>query len=93
MTAVPDTLLTGTPGPGQSPQRAPLPDVEPEPSSATSRFLVGLFVVAAIKGTPIAGGWQLTAWIRSLLINGFWGIGVGLILPLLLPRRMQYATG
>ena len=55
--------------------------------------LVGLFVVAAIKGTPIGGGWQLTAWIRSLLINGFWGIGVGLILPLLLPRRMQYATG
>ena len=53
--------------------------------------LVGLFVVAALKGTPIGGGWQVANWIRSLLINGFWGIGVGLILPLILPRRTTYA--
>ncbi|HET6194954.1 MAG TPA: hypothetical protein VFE12_04330 [Acetobacteraceae bacterium] len=53
--------------------------------------LVGLFVVAALKGAPIGGGWQVTSWVRSLLINGFWGIGVGLILPLILPRRVQYA--
>jgi len=48
--------------------------------------LVGLFVVAALKGLPIAGGWQAWPIVRSLIINGFWGLGVGLILPWLLPR-------
>jgi hypothetical protein len=42
--------------------------------------LTGLFIVAAIKGQPIGGGWVLTNWIRSLLINGTWGLGVGLML-------------
>jgi hypothetical protein len=42
--------------------------------------LTGLFIVAAIKGLPIGGGWVLTNWIRSLLINGAWGLGVGLML-------------
>src|SRR5690242_12346549 len=49
--------------PRQSPQRTPLPDVEPEPSSATSRFLVGLFVVvpllALAAAVPLAWGWGL----------------------------------
>ena len=45
--------------------------------------LTGLFIVAAIKGLPIAGGWALNSWIRSLLINGFWGLGVGLMLAAL----------
>jgi hypothetical protein len=53
--------------------------------------LVGLFVVPAIKGLPIAGGWVLLNWVRSFLINGFWGIGVGLILPLLVVRRSRLA--
>jgi hypothetical protein len=51
---------------------------------------VGLFVVPAIKGFPVGGGFPL-GWLRSLLINGFWGIGVGLILPLMLSRRRQLA--
>ena len=42
--------------------------------------LVGLLVVPAIKGLAVGGGWPL-GWVRSLLINGFWGIGTGLILP------------
>jgi|HubBroStandDraft_1064217.scaffolds.fasta_scaffold15889_2 hypothetical protein len=42
--------------------------------------LTGLFVVAAIKGLPIGGGWVLNNWIKSLLINGTWGLGVGLLL-------------
>jgi len=42
--------------------------------------LTGLFVVAAIKGLPIGGGWVASNWIRSLLINGTWGLGVGLLL-------------
>lgn len=42
--------------------------------------LFGLFVVAALKGRPIGGGWVLASWVRSLLINGSWGIGTGLML-------------
>jgi len=41
--------------------------------------LTGLFIVPAIKGLPI-GGLVLNNWIRSLLINGSWGLGVGLLL-------------
>jgi hypothetical protein len=52
--------------------------------------LVGFFVVAPLKGAPIGGGWMVTSWVRSLLINGFWGIGVGLIVPLILPRQRRY---
>lgn len=48
--------------------------------------LVGLFIVTAIKGLPIGFGFALWPWVNSLLINGFWGIGVGLITPLLMPR-------
>ena len=46
--------------------------------------LVGLFVVPAIKGLPLAGGWNPMAFVISFLINGFWGAGVGLILPFLM---------
>ena len=48
--------------------------------------LVGMFIVAPIKGMPIANGWMAWPIVRSFLINGAWGVGVGLILPLLLPR-------
>jgi len=50
--------------------------------------LVGWFVVAPIKGNPIAAGWNPVSMSRSLLINGSFGLGVGLILPLLMPRRL-----
>jgi len=53
--------------------------------------LVGMFVVASIKGAPIANGWHAWPIARSLLINGFWGLGVGLILPLMLPRQARRA--
>jgi hypothetical protein len=53
--------------------------------------LVGMFIVAPIKGHPIANGWHLWPIARSLLINGFWGLGVGLILLLLTPRAMVRA--
>jgi hypothetical protein len=45
--------------------------------------LAGLFIVPLIKGLPVGGGWVATAFVRSFLINGCWGIGVGLIMPLL----------
>jgi len=27
--------------------------------------------------------------LRSMVINGFWGLGVGIILPLLMPRSLM----
>jgi hypothetical protein len=50
--------------------------------------LVAMFIVAPIKGMPIANGWMVWPILRSFLINGCWGLGVGLILPLLLPRGL-----
>ena len=52
--------------------------------------LVGWFVVAPLKGQPVAGGFVPLRMLVSVLINGTWGIGVGLILPLLM-RRMSAA--
>ena len=49
--------------------------------------MVGWFVVAPLRGQPIAGGWSAPGMLRSVLINGFWGLGVGVILGFLLPRR------
>ncbi len=40
--------------------------------------LVGLFVIASIRGTPIAGGWQLMAWLRGLSIGLSFGLGLWL---------------
>lgn len=53
--------------------------------------LVGLFVVAPLKGQPIAGGWEPLIMLRSVLINGAFGVGVGVILPLLMPRSLVRA--
>ncbi len=47
--------------------------------------LVGMFVVAAIRGQPAAYGWSIGPILRSLVINGVWGIGLGLFCSLLLP--------
>ena len=52
---------------------------------------VGMFIVAPLKHAPIANGWHAWPFARSLLINGFWGLGVGLILPLLMPRALVRA--
>jgi hypothetical protein len=43
----------------------------------------GLLVVLPLKGLPFAGGWVLNNWIKSMLINGTWGLGVGLLLTVL----------
>jgi hypothetical protein len=41
--------------------------------------LASWFVVAPIKGNPIAAGWVPLRMLASILINGFWGIGLALI--------------
>ncbi len=52
-------------------------------------MLVGLFVVAPLKGR--APSLDALGLFRSLCINGFWGIGLGLIAPLLIRRRASRA--
>jgi hypothetical protein len=51
--------------------------------------LVGWFVVAPLNGLPVASDWDTAVMLRSVLINGSWGIGVGLIAPALMPRRRR----
>ncbi len=48
--------------------------------------LVGFFIVATLKGQPIGGGWVLMSWVRSFTINGCFGLGLGLIYPLIARR-------
>jgi hypothetical protein len=44
--------------------------------------LVAWFVVAPLKGLPLAAGWQARRMITGLVINGAWGLGTGLLLAL-----------
>src|SRR5687768_29560 len=37
--------------------------------------LVAWFVVAPLKGLPLAAGWQAKRMITGLVINGAWGLG------------------
>ena len=46
--------------------------------------VVGFFIVAPLKGLPIGGGGEFNNWLRALLINGGWGLGVGGVLTGLL---------
>jgi hypothetical protein len=46
--------------------------------------LVGWFVVAPLKGLPIAGGFVPARMWPAVVINGAWGIGIGLVLSLLM---------
>lgn len=45
--------------------------------------MVGWFVVAPIKGLPVAAGWVPTRMLNSVIINGMFGVGVAAIWPLL----------
>jgi hypothetical protein len=53
--------------------------------------LVSMFIVSPIKGGGLGYGWHAWPMARSLIINGFWGLGVGLILPMLMPRALRRA--
>ena len=41
--------------------------------------LASWFVVAPLKGNPIAAGWVPQRMLASILINGCWGIGLALL--------------
>ena len=45
--------------------------------------LVALFIVAPLKGRPVAGGWELAVLMTAFLINGMWGLGTAVFLKLL----------
>ena len=45
--------------------------------------LVFWFIVAPLKGLPVAGGWHVGPWVVGLLVNGAWGLGTALLLRLL----------
>ncbi|MEW6334172.1 MAG: hypothetical protein AB1558_07870 [Thermodesulfobacteriota bacterium] len=42
--------------------------------------LVAWFVVAPLKGLPVAGGWKPANLMTGLLLNGAWGLGVALLM-------------
>jgi hypothetical protein len=44
--------------------------------------LVAWFVVAPMKGLPLAAGWQVNRMLTGLVINGAWGLGTALLLAL-----------
>lgn len=48
-----------------------------------------LFVALPLKGTLIAHGGAVWPIARTLLLTSFWGLGVGLLLRLLQPRRFN----
>ena len=54
---------------------------------AIAPSLVALFVVAPLKGQPVAGGGKPAILLGALLLNGAWGIGVALGMAFLHPVR------
>jgi hypothetical protein len=44
--------------------------------------LVAWFIVAPMKGLPLAGGWEFNRMLTGFLINGAWGFGTALLLVL-----------
>ena len=50
--------------------------------------LVAWFVVAPLKGQPIAGGWKLVGIVTGLLVNGAWGVGTAGLLRLFSRRQL-----
>jgi hypothetical protein len=48
--------------------------------------LVAFFIVAPLKGRPVAGGWQIPLLTTAVFINGMWGLGTGVFFNLLRSR-------
>lgn len=55
--------------------------------------LVAWFVVAGLKGQPVAAGWDSHRMLTGVIINAAWGLGTALLLKLALRRfaRTRYA--
>jgi hypothetical protein len=50
--------------------------------------LVAWFIVAPLKGLPVAGGFKPYSMLTGLCVNAAWGLGTGLMLAL--SRRMAH---
>lgn len=53
--------------------------------------LIALFVVAPLKGHAPAYGGAIWPIAKTFILTGAWGLGVGLIFPLLRPRSVRGA--
>lgn len=56
---------------------------------AIAPTLLAWFVVAPLKGQPIAGGWKLAVIVTGLLVNGAWGVGTAGLLKLFSRASIQ----
>jgi hypothetical protein len=52
-------------------------------------LLLSWFVVRPLAGGSVAMGWNTPAMLRSFVAHEMWGLGISLILPILLPRRLK----
>lgn len=60
---------------------------------AIAPTLVAWFLVAPLKGQPVAAGWSPAGMMFGLLVNGAWGLGTGLgFLALRGPRAARKAA-
>ncbi|MBD2564078.1 MULTISPECIES: hypothetical protein [Nostoc] len=50
--------------------------------------VVAWFIVAPLKGQPIAGGWKIVGIVTGLLVNGAWGVGTAGLLRLFSRRQL-----
>lgn len=55
---------------------------------AIAPTLVAWFVVAPLKGQPLAAGFQPAPMVTGLSVNGAWGVGTALLLRLLAENRV-----
>jgi hypothetical protein len=44
--------------------------------------VVEMAVITFLAGMPIGAGWTKQIWIRTVLLNEVWGLGVGMLTPL-----------
>lgn len=49
--------------------------------------LVAWFVVAPLKGLPMAGGFKASSMVTGLCVNAAWGLGTGILLALFRRNR------
>jgi hypothetical protein len=56
-------------------------------------MLLSWFLFLPLKGHPVAFGWDAGPMLRSFIAYQMWGLGLSLMLPRLLPRRLDESRG
>jgi hypothetical protein len=56
--------------------------VRPLAISAVASGSVALFIIAPLKGMPMAGGWNPKVILTTLMLNGAWGLGMAFLMRL-----------